>query len=324
MPIEPRAYQDEQDLVTMRTLLQVGRQARTPMHYPHVGELAWQLFYQNQEDDRQQTITLWQTTSGEPRVVGWTLFAPGYTAFTVVIDPALYGSASAAEMWRWSADEMASGMRAQGEVQIDTVGVAAQDRWLQAQLTAQGFVRSQDTQVHLVRPLLNQIAEPCLPPGYRVQPVTGEAEAEQRAAPMHAAFGSQTTFARYWPRYRLLMRAPLYTPDLDLVIEAPDGQLVAFCLCWLDAVNRVGYFEPLGVHPAFQRRGLGRAVLQAGLRLLQSRGMTTATVHRALADPAAHHFYTALSFRPVYQLYHYQKALAQVCNDFQTHTVTLP
>lgn len=33
--------------------------------------------------------------------------------------------------------------------------------------------------------------------------------------------------------------------------------------------------DPIGVHPRFQRRGLGKAVVTAGLRLLKSSGVVT-------------------------------------------------
>jgi ribosomal protein S18 acetylase RimI-like enzyme len=312
MLIQPRAYGDEQDLAAMCAILLAGQQAGTPTHYEHVGDLYWSLFYLNLEDDRRQTIYLWETAedAAAPKtVVGWTHFAPGFAAFDVYVHPALRSSAEAAQIWIWAEEQMASGMRAQGEPQIGVFGVAEQDAWLHAHLTGRGFVRSPFTLVHLECPLVGELPAPCLPAGYRVRAVAGTHEAQQRAAPSHAAFGSQTAFARYWPRYLTFMRSPVYTPALDLVVEAPDGRFVAFCTCWLDATSQVGHFEPVGVQPDFQRRGLGRAVMQAGLRLLQAHGMTTATVSTELGEPAANRLYAAVGFHAAYQLYTYKKAL---------------
>jgi ribosomal protein S18 acetylase RimI-like enzyme len=71
---------------------------------------------------------------------------------------------------------------------------------------------------------------------------------------------------------------PLYRRDLDLVAQASDGTLAAFATVWYDDACRFGYFEPVGVDPAHQRRGLGRALLCAGLHRLRERGACVAQV----------------------------------------------
>jgi mycothiol synthase len=309
MLIQPRAYQDEEDLEAMRAILMAGLQAKTLTHYIHIGDLHWWLYDSNLEDDRRQIIHLWEATDEERRVVGWTLFSPAFTAFDVFVHPALLGSAAAAQIWVWSEEQMANALRAQGEQNLLSGAVAEQDRWLNAHLLGRGFVRSPFTLGYLKRTLDDDLPAPCLPPGYQVRHVRGTHEVEARSIPARAAFGSQIPLAHYCWRYLTFMRSPVYTPELDLVIEAPDGQLVAFCLCWLDAVNRVGHVEPMGVHPGFQRRGLGRALLQAGLRLMQTRGMATATVCSALSNVAANRLYERVGFLPAYQLYTYRKEL---------------
>ena len=81
-----------------------------------------------------------------------------------------------------------------------------------------------------------------------------------------------------WEWYRNVQRAPLYRRDLDLVAVAPDGELAGFCTVWFDEATRTAAFEPVGTHPAHQRKGLGKALLAEGLRRVQRLGATLTTV----------------------------------------------
>jgi ribosomal protein S18 acetylase RimI-like enzyme len=85
--------------------------------------------------------------------------------------------------------------------------------------------------------------------------------------------------------YRDVQAAWPYRPDLDCVVEAPDGRLVSYCLAWLDPDNCVGEFEPVGTHPDFRRLGLGSAVCRFALRRLEEEGATAAMVY-AIVDPS--------------------------------------
>ena len=94
------------------------------------------------------------------------------------------------------------------------------------------------------------------------------------------AFHSFEPDERYvgWEWYRNVQRAPLYRRDLDLVAVAPDGELAAFCTLWFDEATATAAFEPVGTHPAHQRRGLGKALMTEGLRRVRALGATLATV----------------------------------------------
>jgi GNAT superfamily N-acetyltransferase len=81
-----------------------------------------------------------------------------------------------------------------------------------------------------------------------------------------------------WEWYRNVQRAPLYRRDLDLVAAAPGGELVAFCTLWFDDVTHTAAFEPVGTHPAYQCKGLGRAIMAEGLRRVRELGATLCTV----------------------------------------------
>jgi ribosomal protein S18 acetylase RimI-like enzyme len=95
------------------------------------------------------------------------------------------------------------------------------------------------------------------------------------------------------------MQSPVYDPELDVVAVAPDGRIGAFCIVWPDPVNKVGLFEPVGTHPDFQRRGLGKAVMSEALRRLRERGMTEACVCTNANHTPAVRLYESVGFRTV-------------------------
>ncbi len=63
-----------------------------------------------------------------------------------------------------------------------------------------------------------------------------------------------------------------YRTDLDRVVIDASGGVVAFCTAWIDETTGNGMLEPVGVHPAHRRRGLGRAVCLDALRHLHDSG----------------------------------------------------
>ncbi len=69
-----------------------------------------------------------------------------------------------------------------------------------------------------------------------------------------------------------LRQCSLYDPALDLAVEAADGEGAGYALFWFDPVTEVGLVEPMRVEDAYQRRGLARAMLTAGLDRLGKRG----------------------------------------------------
>jgi mycothiol synthase len=92
-----------------------------------------------------------------------------------------------------------------------------------------------------------------------------------------------------------------YDPALNLVVVAPDGALVAFCECSISAAPggpRTGWLDHLGTHPAYQQRGLGRAVTLAALHRIQAAGVARAMLVTAGPNSAAQHLYTTLGFTP--------------------------
>jgi len=92
-----------------------------------------------------------------------------------------------------------------------------------------------------------------------------------------------------------LRQCSLYDPALDLAAETPDGQVGGYALFWFDPVTEVGMLEPMRVEDEYQRRGLARALLTAGLDRLASRGAQRLKV--SYATDAARSLYVGAGFR---------------------------
>jgi ribosomal protein S18 acetylase RimI-like enzyme len=56
-------------------------------------------------------------------------------------------------------------------------------------------------------------------------------------------------------------------------------------------------FEPVGTHPDFQRKGLGKAVMVEGMRRMKAAGMRRAVVGFDPNNAAAFALYTSMGFR---------------------------
>jgi mycothiol synthase len=309
MQTEPRAYRDERDLEKMLALLEKGRQSCCGTYYVHTGDLKWWLFYPSSPRDWGETIFLWdgQRVDGVPD--GWALLSPDWRTFDVFVHPEVRGSRQAAWMYAWAEERIEAIIRASGGKDIRTMWVSEEDGVLASYLEGRGFSRSPEEMIYFERSLDLQVPEPTLPQGWCVRPLAGETEHQNRAAASYAAFASEWPFEAYRQRYLDFMRSPAYASALDLVAVAPTGEIAAFCICWFDPVNRTGLFEPVGTHPDFQRRGLGKSVILAGLEQMKAGGMTRAIVMAEGDYPASQRLYQSAGFLPSGRLVPFVKTL---------------
>jgi mycothiol synthase len=161
-------------------------------------------------------------------------------------------------------------------------------------LALRGF-NIEENNVYLTRSPEDALPIPVLPPGFHLRHV-GKTDVEARTRPSYGAFESTADFELYFNRYRKFTESEVYTPELDLITAVPDGRVGSFCICWMEKVNQVGSFEPVGTHPDFQRKGLGKAVMLEGLHRLEAKGMHTATVVTSETNTPAVRLYESIGF----------------------------
>jgi ribosomal protein S18 acetylase RimI-like enzyme len=129
----------------------------------------------------------------------------------------------------------------------------------------------------------------------------------RRVAVQRAAFGARTVTNE--ANYAEVMQTPDYRRALDVVVVAPDGTFVAFCLGWYDAFHRMGMIEPVGTDPGRREKGFARAAVLEVLRCFQMMGAKVAQVCHDLDNVAARRLYECVGFREEERLYKYRKAL---------------
>jgi mycothiol synthase len=145
------------------------------------------------------------------------------------------------------------------------------------------------------------------PQGFIVRPLAGEKEVKAYVE-LHQSVFESKNMTMDW-RMRTL-RHPSYTPDLDLVVEAPDGHLVAFCICWLNKYaesDLIGQVEPLGCHKDFGHLALGRVALSEGLRRLQVLGARNIFVETDNYRNIAFRLYESFDFQAIQDILVYRK-----------------
>jgi GNAT superfamily N-acetyltransferase len=177
------------------------------------------------------------------------------------------------------------------------VWVNADDSSTKDLCTQRGYVRSRFKAEHMRRRFLSEPVPDSAPPaGYTVRALGDESELPARSWLSWKAFHPDEPDVKYegWQWYKNIQRVPLYRRDLDIVAVAPDGELAAFCTVWFDDVTRTAVFEPVGTHPDHQKRGLGKAVMNEGLRRARRLGATLATV--SSYSTGAHALYHSMGF----------------------------
>ena len=271
-----RPFADERDIERMRDLLFRAKQAQPDKLHWHSTDFGWGYFLSTISGDPTQLYRLWER---DGQVMAFALFDPRDKSFLLPMHPSVTSDALRDEMFAWVMGRF-NAMRNADDALLTSGSDDDADGHI-AFLKRKGFARGEHCFVHLARSLLELIDAPVVPQGFVVRAVAGEQEHGLRAAVHRSAFQPSRVAAKQYQRF---MRLPVYDRETDIVAVARDGTIAAFAKVWLDDVNKVGEFEPVGTHEDYRRLGLAKAVLLEGLRRMQVRGMQTALVQTGGGD----------------------------------------
>ena len=303
--MKKRTYTGEADLKLLQDFNAEAIAVTDHCGYLHPGDITHHLFNGNKYYDPTEILTIWEDDRG---VAAWLLVSPRFKGFDAQVRPDLRGNDLEREMLAYAYDRTAELMR-KYDIDGDYVcGDAFRGDTARSELlVALGWEPDNGPPYVLNRTEIAAIEVPILPDGYSFQSVKGIEDAAALAEVHNAAFGPIWTPALY----RKVMESPGYAPERELVIQAPDGSYVAFCIIWYDHLNRTGLFEPVGTHKDYWRRGFGRAIVSYGMQQMAAAGMEFATVAHFSHKEAARGLYQACGFKPWHLLDGYVKPFKQ-------------
>jgi ribosomal protein S18 acetylase RimI-like enzyme len=274
---------DETTIRAMQSLASEVWRLRPELTNPGLshGELAWLWGAGHRRQSDNWTHQLW-SDGGRTAAFGW-IFAPEET----IISEGERRMQPASLAWQvhpdrpelldevldWFAEQVPNSTRVTSARDVDAGAVG--------RLQQHGYVRDDVNAPWSMLNLrdLKDIEGHLLPSGYQaltMREISNLGSALERRVEVHRVAWAPSKLTI--EAYKDVMATPPYRDDLDFVIQDDDGTLVASALGWYDEANQVGEFEPVGTHPDYRNRGLGRALLLFGMGRFRAAGATHAAV----------------------------------------------
>ena len=300
----PRPYRDGGDLEALQDFTATAIAQHGHLGFLHPGDIPHRIYNGLRHDDPSELVHIWEDDDG--LILGWVFLHPRGGWFEPQISPEARSvhSGLECEMLEWAEARLRISMTAGGFAKEHLVTAVSENDGMRVALLAErGWELDPGDSFVLTRRAVAVVDPGELVDGYRVRTARGVEEAGPISELHAAGFGSAWTPALY----ARVMESPGYSPDRELLIEAPDGELAAFAVLWPDARNRTGLFEPVAVHPDHRRLGLGKVLMRSGLLEMQKWGMEHAEVLYEESNEASQRLYLGAGFRPVERILSYRK-----------------
>jgi GNAT superfamily N-acetyltransferase len=298
MDYTQRLYKDEADYAAMRKLIAASYKLAAPHSYMLLGDLDWWRALLGEPETFLPKVPLW--------FAGGTLVGflwPGEGNGDIMLHPE---HRAAERLMLEYAEQHVRRPAEDGSSSLMLVSLES-DTSRNQLLEEHGFIRSNNFLASHIIDLAEPKPVPQLPADFTLRDMRSplsETELEARVDVHRAAFHpSKLTLSKYLAA----RNSPTYHPELDLVAVAPNGEFAAYTIVWFDEENHTALFEPVGCHPDYQRRGLGRALLYEAMRRLRELGATRAHVGSWLEDSPGAMLYRAAGFQLIDRFYEWHK-----------------
>jgi len=304
-----RPYVNETDLSAIATLINACEVVDQLDQGTSVSELQQSLDYPCL--DKARDIRLWEDTDG--KLIGYSHIGipesgeelDCFLGFRV--HPTARGGDLESQIIAWGEGRLREVSQERGKKVKLRSGARADQSQRIALLERHGFTAERYF-FTMERSLVLPIPEPKLPAGFILRQV----ETQQDAQAWVEMFNQ--SFIDHWnhheltvEHYRYLVTQSYYKPELDWIAIAADGTFAAFCECGINpeanqrSRRNEGWINVLGTRRGFRKRGLGRAMLLAGMQRLQANGVDTARLRVDSENPSgALRLYESVGFRSIH------------------------
>ena len=292
MGISNRTFSDTSDLQQMAALA-----SAFPNDHLHVIDQPYR--FSSWAFDEVENTQLWIDDAGN--VVAWAVMQTPFWAIDYACHPAVFDEVHP-RLLAWADDRARQLLGSDFARPCWFINAFSDQAEHISDLEAAGFASQANvaenpwSKVWMQQSTLTMEADQSLPAGFTIRPLAGATEVAAYVDLHQTVFGSRNMTVEWRAR---TLQQPAYRPDSDLVAVAADGRLAAFCIGWLldDRNGKRGQIEPMGVHPDFQKLGLGRAILSEGLRRLYASGAEQIFVETDSYRDAAFALYESVGFR---------------------------
>ena len=298
-PLSSRLYEGEDDLRSMLDMLMEARARTNDWHYAHVGELLFNFFMVACHLDPHEHIRLWHDDVG--KLVGYAILGedPSYDCQVL---PQYEWTGIEAEAFAW-AETCLNRLRKHDAAQWggEFVSGSRQDDPRRIQFLEQrGFQYSgRFAEVNMLRSLSEPIPNLEIPAGYQVCSMAEVDDISDRAAAQREVWQPWTVGNVTDGDYAHFMELPGYHRDLDIVTITADGIITSYVNGWVDPVNLIADFGPVGARMEYRRQGLTRFALLESLRRMRDYGMERVCISTGISNTPAINLYESIGFRVV-------------------------
>jgi ribosomal protein S18 acetylase RimI-like enzyme len=160
-------------------------------------------------------------------------------------------------------------------------------------------------EVNMIRSLSEPVPELAIPPSYRVCSMEEVVDISDRAAAHREVWQPWTVGNVSDTDYASFMQLPGYQRNLDVVTLTPDGVIASYVNGWVDPLNHIGDFGPVGARLEYRQQGLTRLALLESLRRMKAYGMERVCISTGISNTPARNLYTSIGFKVENQYFDY-------------------
>lgn len=235
----------------------------------------------------------WKTEMDQ--VVGLFISENGKDDFFIVVHPSFWALFS--ELLNWGVE-----FWARGKSKIST-SVYTYGHQKIEQLLAAGFYEDGHEENVRTYSLRQYDFSYELQPDFKLLSFSEYGNYESRVKLVHNAFNNPTYSEA---RLRSVQSSPSYQAELDLVIVNAQDESVAYCMGWIEENEpKSGYIEPMGVHTAYRRKGLGTVLAKECFKRLGKLGVERVWIASHAEPDVSNFLYDSLNPASVKRAYRY-------------------